>query len=151
MDIGFDTPYYWHTVPEAEREARTELTSDLCSIDGEDFFIRGLLQIPLVDMEDDFAWGLWMSVSEANYRRYIETFDWKEQSQVGSFTGWISNQIRGYPNMLELVVRADLQDNNQRPLLVLKPTDHPLAIEQHRGITFERLSEIIGPYLHAQE
>jgi hypothetical protein len=35
-----------------------------------------------------------------------------------------------------------------RPTIELEPTDHPLSIEQHDGITSERLIEIVQRLLH---
>jgi hypothetical protein len=29
-----------------------------------------------------------------------------------------------------------------RPLIVLQPTEYPLGVEQHRGITLDRVKEI---------
>ncbi len=148
MDVAFGSPYYWTTVPQPERTQRTELTSDLCSIDNEDFFIRGILLVPIRGTDEHFGWGLWTSVSKANFDRYRETFDSHEQSALGTFTGYISNQIDAYPNLLQLVVRAHLQDDNQRPKLELEPTDHPLAVDQREGISQDRVVQLVTPYLH---
>lgn len=148
IDLGFEAPYYWYTVPEHERNTRAELTDDWCSIDGTDFFVRGVLLVPIVNTDEWFGFGLWMSVSETNHRRYIETFDSNDQSRLGAFVGWMSSQITGYPDMLRLKVRAELQDGRQRPHLILEPTGHPLAIEQREGITSKRVGEILSPYMH---
>lgn len=48
-DLAFDAPYYYGTVPEAEREGRAALTSDTCVIDDKDFFVRARLPIPILD------------------------------------------------------------------------------------------------------
>jgi len=34
------------------------------------------------------------------------------------------------------------QAARQRPFIELEPTDHPLAVEQRSGITFDRLLEL---------
>jgi len=34
------------------------------------------------------------------------------------------------------------QEGRQRPLVRLEATDHPLAVEQQTGITFDRLLEL---------
>jgi len=36
----------------------------------------------------------------------------------------------------------EARDDRQRPRIELEPTDHPLAIEQRAGITFDRLLDI---------
>jgi hypothetical protein len=147
-DLAFDAPYYFYTVPEAERDDRCTLGSDLCSIDERDFFIRACLEIPLIDGEGCFAWGVWMSVSERNFRRYQEVFDEPVQSHVGPFPGWLSSLVPGYPDTLRLKARAHLRDHGERPLLELEPTDHPLAVAQREGITLAELQEIYEAHLH---
>ena len=147
-DLAFDAPYYYHTVPEAERAQRCTLTSDLCSIDDEDFFIRGCLEVPIAGGDESFAWGVWMSVSRANYRKYVEHYDDPDQSGLGPFVGWLSVRLPGYPDTLKLVVRAHLNDGGERPSLELEPTDHPLAVDQREGVPFERLREIVEASLH---
>ncbi|WP_330242116.1 DUF2199 domain-containing protein [Streptomyces sp. NBC_00525] len=37
----------------------------------------------------------------------------------------------------------------ERPFVELKPTDHPLAVEQRTGISPERVREIASALLHA--
>ena len=57
-DLVFDAPYYYHTVPPEQRQERCLLTSDLCSIDNEDFFIRGCLDIPIIGRPERFMFEL---------------------------------------------------------------------------------------------
>jgi hypothetical protein len=147
-DVAFDAPFYYHTVPEAERERRSTLTSDFCSIDGEDYFIRGCLEIPIIERADVFAWGVWMSVSEANFERYKDVFDDPAQSHVGPFVGWLSNQLPVYAETLTLKVRGHLRDEGARPVLELEPTEHPLAVDQRNGITLAKLQEVYEATLH---
>jgi hypothetical protein len=147
-DLAFDAPYYFYTVPEAERGERCTLSSDLCSIDERDFFIRGCLEIPLIDAEGAFAWGVWMSVSERNFLRYQEVFEEPIQAHVGPFTGWLSSRLPDYPDTLTLKVRAHLRDHGERPLFELEPTDHPLAVAQREGITLAELQQIYEQNLH---
>jgi hypothetical protein len=42
--MGWPLPYL--VVPQAEREARCELTSDTCVIDADKFFVRGCIEVP---------------------------------------------------------------------------------------------------------
>ena len=147
-DVGFDAPFYYYTVPEAERERRCTLTSDFCSIDGEDYFIRGCLEIPILERSDVFAWGVWMSVSAVNFNRYKDVFDDRFHSHVGPFVGWLSNQLPTYPETLTLKIRAHLRDEDARPVFELEPTEHPLAIDHRNGISIDKLREIYEVTLH---
>src|SRR5688572_18562542 len=148
-DLVFAAPYYYYTVPPDQRQERCLLTSDLCSIDGKDFFIRGCLDIPIVGRPEKFSWGAWCSVSRANFDKYREVFDQPQQAHVGSFFGWFSVRLPGYPPTLELKVMAHLRDERTRPLLELQESAHPLSQDYRFGISEKRLQEIYEANLHA--
>jgi hypothetical protein len=147
-DLVFAAPYYYYTVPPDQREQRCTLTSDLCSIDEKDFFIRGCLDIPIVGGSNRFSWGAWCSVSRANFEKYREVFDQPHQSGVGPFFGWFSVRLPGYPDTLALKVMAHLRDERTRPLFELEESEHPLSMESRLGITEERLQQIYEANLH---
>src|SRR5215471_12671166 len=46
-DLGFNVPDPWFNVPEDERANRIKLDADLCVIDDQEFYIRGVVQIPI--------------------------------------------------------------------------------------------------------
>lgn len=147
-DLAFDAPYYYYTVPEAERAERCTLGSELCSIDDADFFIRGVLEIPVHDHPEPFGWGVWCSVSRTNFHRYAEIQDESRQSHEGPFFGWFSSRLPGYPETLGLKVMARLRDGGARPGFDLEPTDHPLAVDFRNGIPLARLQRIYEASLH---
>jgi hypothetical protein len=59
----------WNHLSPAALKKRGELTSDRCVIDDEYFFIRGLVEVPVIDSDGPFAWGVWVSLSKANFQR----------------------------------------------------------------------------------
>ena len=61
-----------YSIPDNERESRCNLTSDLCNVD-EHFFIRGCLEIPVLDGNGPFVWGVWASLSKENFKRTVRT------------------------------------------------------------------------------
>ena len=75
MDFGVDAPYPYLTIPAEERSSRCSLTSDVCVIDGNEFFIPGCLEIPVADYPQSFVWGVWVSLSEKSFKRFIELWD----------------------------------------------------------------------------
>ena len=147
-DLVFAAPYYYYTVPADQREQRCTLTSDLCSIDDRDFFIRGCLDIPIVGESTRFSWGAWCSVSRGNFEKYREVFDQPHQSGVGPFFGWFAVRLPGYPDTLALKVMAHLRNERMRPLFELEESEHPLSIEHRLGVSRERLQEIYEANLH---
>jgi hypothetical protein len=145
-DIGNDEPYYWFTVPEDERLARTQLTEDTCIIDDEDYFIRGVINIPIHDYDRDFGFGVWVSQKKENFDTYVKNFN---SAQIGPFFGWLSTDIGYYDETsLSLKTMAHFTGNGGRPRIEIDPTiEHPLAIDQRKGITLSKAWEIVHFYL----
>jgi hypothetical protein len=148
-DVGFDSPIYYHQLGEEERRRVAILTEDWCSIEDRDFFVRGVLPVPIRGHERPFMWGVWVSLSRTNFERYVAHFKEDPPEGEGPYTGWISNQIAPYPDTLRLAAKVHLQAGGWRPRLELAPTDHPLAVHQREGIELEELLGMIDDRLHA--
>ena len=69
------------------------------------------------------------------------------ESEPPSF-GWLSTSLPGYPETLHLKTMVHTREVGRRPRVELEPTDHPLAVEQRQGITWERVQEIAERMLH---
>ena len=63
LDFGHDEPYYWERETESSR-----LNEDFCSIDDRDFFVRGLIKLPILGTDETFNWGVWGSLSRKTLR-----------------------------------------------------------------------------------
>lgn len=145
-DIGDDKPYYWYTVPEEERSNRTELTDDTCIIDDEDYFIRGVINIPIHDYDHDFGFGVWVSQKKENFYNYLNNPD---SDQIGPFFGWLSTEITYYKeSTLSLKTMAYFVDDGSRPSIEVEPSNHPLSIQQQKGITLAEAWEIVHFYMN---
>ena len=143
MDLGFNAPFYWNPERE-ENNPNSRLTSDTCIINNQDFFVRGILEIPVIDGPRTFRYGVWVSLSEKNFKRYMEIFGTQKELEEPEYFGWFSNMLKGYESKtLELKTNVRLQGGNNRPFIILEHTDHPLSKEQHHGITMHRVREII--------
>ena len=141
-------PLFFYYIPEAERPTRCKLTSDTCIIDDEHFFIRGCIEIPVEGTDEPFIWGAWVSLSRENFAEYTSRGDDADREQLGPYFGWLSASFIGYPDAENLKTRVRPREAGVRPLIELEPTDHPLAIEQRKGITAERVGEIFAAYEH---
>jgi hypothetical protein len=148
MDYGFDAPLYWHQIPEAERSDRARLDSDVCVIDGTDFFIRGCIELPVVGLEQRFVWGAWVSLSRDSMDRAFELWNEPVILDEPPRFGWLSNEIRSYPSTLNLKTDVYFRGGNQRPVIGLWPVDHPLFVEQRDGMSIERVQEIAAQLMH---
>ncbi len=140
----FHYPDLWLDLSEAEREAG-KVDSDLCMTPQREFFVRAVMKLPLIGgPEPTFEFGVWGSLSETNFQRYVETYDDPDQSKLGPMFSYLSNEIRAFPDSYALPGELIPRDDG-RPLFVLEPANHPLAIAQTQGVAFSKVLEIIHP------
>jgi hypothetical protein len=148
LDFAIKAPHNWFGIPEEERAKRVELTRDICIIDGEERYVRGCLEIPVQGLGDNFAYGVWVSLSEQSLLRFRELWDAEVRDGEPPLFGWLCNNIAIYGETLHLKTNLHLRNGGLRPLIELEPTDHPLAEEQRNGITVARVQEIIAALSH---
>ncbi len=145
MNWSFNTPAYWEDEFAGKDQDHYFLNEDICFIDGKDFFVRGVIEIPVIDGDQTFGYGVWVSLSKENFKKYVEVFGTKKELKEKPYFGWLSNQLSWYPDTLGIKTHVHLQGNKLRPKIELDHDNaHPLCQEQHNGITMERVHEIIG-------
>jgi hypothetical protein len=144
----FAAPAQALRIPRGERASRVELTEDDCVIDGREFYVKGLLEIPVRGVEQPFTWGVWLSLSEASYLRFAELFADVTRTAGESFFGWLCNSVPGYPETHLLKTRVHMREYPMRPWVELEPTDHPLAGDQREGLTRDRAIALAEQLLH---
>lgn len=138
-----DRPAQYWDVPEDKREADVYLASDACVIADRFFFVRGLIEIPIIGHDDNFTWGVWVSLSETNFFTWQDNYETANRDHLGPFFGWLCTILPGYPDTLYLKASVYLRNNGIRPRILLEPTDHPLSIEQTGGITMDRALQLV--------
>jgi hypothetical protein len=146
--FGADAPSSYYELPQADRETRCALGTDDCVIDRKWFFVRGCIDIPVIGYEEQFSWGVWVSLSETNFQQWVACYDSERSTHIGPFFGWLNAWLKPYPNTVNLKTRVHLRDGGIRPYIELEPTDHPLAVEQRHGITIERVAQIYAQMVH---
>jgi hypothetical protein len=148
LDWAYDAPAYW----EGEKSEVDSLTEDLCTLRDDEpkvnFFIRGVLEIPIEGASERLGYGVWSTLSEDSFRRVVDLWDDPARTEEPPYFGWLSNSLPGYPETLNLPVDVVVQELEQRPLLVLHDGDHPLIEEQQRGISMARVQEIAELNMH---
>ncbi|MFI8705965.1 DUF2199 domain-containing protein [Bacillus sp. NPDC077411] len=144
IGYGSDAPIYYYNIPENERHQRFEINSDICIMDEEYYFIRGCIEIPIINNNEVFIWNVWVSLSEESFSKTMELWETEERKTEEPYFGWLSTSIPGYPDTVNLKTHVYIRDIGIRPFIELEPTDHPLAVEQRKGITLERIAEIKG-------
>jgi hypothetical protein len=140
-------PDYWS--PELADDDGSWLADEVCVIGDEHFFVRGLIRLPVTDADDDFDWGVWVSLSRDNFARMTEVWDLEGRESEPPMFGWLSVELPAYgPSTLNLKTMVHTQPVGVRPLIELEPTDHPLAVEQRDGITVARVQALAEQLLH---
>lgn len=143
-DIAFDQPTYAREVPDSERATRVKLGTDLCVVDDEHYFVRGVIAIPIRDHPETLGIGAWVSQKMENFRKYE---DHDDSADIGPFFGWLSNDVPfAGTSALHLKTMVHFQGGDLRPLIRLEPTDHPLAAAQRDGISLEEAWEFVHQF-----
>ena len=144
-DIGADFPDLFFDVSEDERGERVEISEEMCRID-DDYFIRGVIEIPISEINDTFGFGVWVSQKKENFENYIEN---PNAADIGPFFGWLSTNIRYYEETtLNLKTMVHFLGNDSRPAIRLEPVEHPLAIAERDGITLDEAWRVVHFYMN---
>jgi hypothetical protein len=151
MDIGYQKPADYFKIPPDGREKRIKLSSDLCSIDDSEFYIRGILALPIKDSTKEFRWGVWIRVQESDFKRHIELWDGNIPPDEPALVGYLSGGAKDYEDSDTLEVKVHLQPGNQRPRFEVVSDQHPLGIDQRNGITMAKAHSFAEPLLELTE
>jgi len=143
-----EAPLSYYEISQEERGSRCQLGADNCVIDGQSYFVRGCIEIPVHGESEPFSWGVWVSLSESSYKQWVAHFNSEKRSHIGPFFGWLNAWLKPYPTTMNLKTRVHLRDSDIRPLIELQPTEHPLAVEQHAGISVQRVAELYAQMVH---
>jgi hypothetical protein len=146
--FGFRAPDPYLEQAKEVQEAG-ELTTDLCryrDADGEHFFIRVCLEVPIHGVEEPFLWGVWVSLSERNFNRYVQTYDDCDTNDC--YFGWFMNYLPCYEKTYALKTDVHPRAGGTRPYIVLERTEHPLSADFHQGISIQRAQELAEAIMH---
>jgi len=163
LDFSYDSPYYWND--DYEKESRraslmpswnknrrtTFLSEDYCAIEDRDFFVRGIIHLPIIGAAETFRWGVWGSLSRENFETLLKMDEDPKRVELPPLFSWLSTRIPEYPDTINLKMYVHVQEFDRRPHLELEPTGHPLSQEYHKGIAPERVKEIMMGRLRGNE
>jgi len=126
-----------------QKRPETFLDEDYCAIENHDFFVRGIIHLPIIGSAETLRWGVWGSLSRENFETLLKMIDNPERIELPAMFSWLSTQIPEYPDTLSLKMYAHIQPLDWRPHFELQHSDHPLSQEYHHGISPERVKEIM--------
>lgn len=149
FDLAFIKPDFWHLSNVGEPNSALTpdsvniLTEDFCIVEGETYFVRGVLNLPILGSDGcTLGLGVWSSLAKRKFITYVETFDDGEQGDLGPWSGRFANSLQGYAQTLNAPCRVLPRDDNLRPCIEIANCSHPLAVEQRDGITFDRVLDL---------
>jgi hypothetical protein len=151
--FAFQAPDHYAELSESQKAEMGRLSSDFCTITharGTDRFIRPVLEVPILGVEEPFVWGVWVSLSERSFNRYRETYD--SPVEGDGFFGWVCNQIHLYPYSRTRAADVTVQAGRNRPKVILHrggSEDDFLVFDQIHGITIARAQELAERAMHA--
>jgi len=144
---GAQAPAYWSE--DVARDPRSQLGEEQCVIEGEHFFVRGRVCLPVEGAEERFEWGVWISLSEESFLRMSELWEQRGREDEPPMFGWLSSDLPNYePSTLNLATMVYTQPVGTRPLIELEACQHPLSVEQRNGISLARVQEFAETLLH---
>ncbi|MFE7424343.1 DUF2199 domain-containing protein [Streptomyces sp. NPDC057545] len=152
LPMGYSTmaPDVWDA--SLENDPDSMLSSEQCVVRNEHFFIKGLIEIPVLGCEEPFSWGVWVSLSRTNFARALDVWETPGREAEQPYFGWLSTELGLYsPRTTNLKTNVHTRPIGRRPAVELEPTDHPLAVEQRTGITRDRVRAIAEAVLHGTD
>jgi hypothetical protein len=139
--FGIEAP--WRAlVPESEFDQRVDLTPDQCVVDEQQFFSRGHILVPIHDYPEPLAFSVWSSLSERSFLHISERWEEPERASDPPYFGWLCTPIAAYLSTIHLKLSVQSRSPGLTPLFTLEPTENPLALDQHNGISVERWHEL---------
>jgi hypothetical protein len=155
LDLSFDEPAYWpkkmdigsrwKVLPsgEIDKSCQSFLDQDYCAIEGREFYVRGLIHLPIIGAAETFCGGVWGSLSRENFEKLLRMDALQVRTEGPPMFSWLSSNIGEYPNTLNLKMYVHIQEAGMRPHFRLELDEHLLSQEYHRGIAPERVKEIM--------
>jgi len=146
--INFKAPLHYYSIKESERADRVKFNSDTCVIDKNAFYVKGVLELPIIGLEEKLSFNVWVDVSKENFLLYFKFPESENISFQSPIFGWFACEIDGFEECLNLKSKLLFQYTGLKPSVLLEPTQHPLSRAFYGGMSIEKTIEIIEFYTH---
>ena len=148
MKYSVKVPQAAIDLPKDELDERLVISPDQCVIDGKDFYLRGRILVPVIEVEEPFVWGVWAEVGPKDFIRTNEQWKMQGREAEPAFPGWLNTKLPLFGDTINLEVSVKTQVVGKRPQFSVADESHPLAVEQRSGITMERVRRIAEEIAH---
>ena len=152
-DIRADVPDAVFELPEEERAERARVGSDSAqyvdAAGANHLYTRGVIHVPIQGADDEFRFGVWVEVAEADFTRLGELWHDPEGWRARPVAGTLANELTLYDGSRGLGVSVQLSENvNLLPRVEVGDAPHPLARDQREGITEVQAQRLAESVLH---
>ena len=142
--IVYEMPDAIFSLSEDERTERADISSELCTLDVERYFVRCVLRLPIRDSQQTFDFGPWVEVSVADFARYAVHMQ-SSPRRLSTLPGQLANELPTFRGSLDLpVCFAYGEHAHDRPAVTVIDADHRLSREQRCGVSVDRVVELIS-------
>ena len=109
------------------------------------------MEIPVIENDRPFLWGVWASIREEIFDEISDCWELKgREEKYGPYKGRLANSLAIYPETLNLKLKIIVQPVGVRPLFVLEDDQHVLAAQQKSGISVQQSVELASFLLHSE-
>jgi hypothetical protein len=130
--VGGDDPF----------DPNNVLSGDFCIIEDRRFFIRGLVELPILGGGGkSLGISVWAEVSRPSFNDYLRAFD-EPSAMLPPMVGTFANRLPGFPEAFGQACTVRHRSGPARPQVTLNDARQPLAEAQLRGITLDRLIDL---------
>lgn len=131
-----------HSLSEEGRASRCDISADVCVLDRERFFVRGLLPLPVSGRMQPYNLGVWAEISSDSFRRIYERWSDPGQANEPRLPGTLANSLPlQEEDTLGLQLSIQLTGPKTRPKFYVQVPNHSLYSEQTQGIDEHRAIE----------
>jgi hypothetical protein len=148
LDIRFGLPGAIHDLTDEERAGRTRLTDDFAVLDDNRFYVRGLLELPIPELESHFGYGVWLEIEQPDFAHLLKHWKDPDQSEFPGTPGLLANELEPYAPTNGLRVLLQPVSADLLPSVAVLDAAHPLAIDQQSGISGADSDRLASTVLH---
>lgn len=141
IEISFRRPDDIASLSKDDLNSRCEHDDDTCVLDGERYFVRCTIPLPVQESLNLYAIGAWAEISESSFKKIRKL--WSDENQVDEppIEGNLANDIPLNNNSFGCSVAVRLKGPKTRPEIFIAEDTCSLYKEQASGISLHRASE----------
>lgn len=146
MELTFRRPDIIAGLSEEEQNERCKHNDDSCELDGNRFFIRGLIPLPVQESSRAYCLGAWVEISEVDFKKVKQLWKDENQSEEKPISGILANKIPLTEGTKDCITTLQLTGPNTRPEITIVDELCTLYKEQKYSINIHRAREYSQVY-----